>query len=72
MEITYLSQSARENFCHLAGAYDCRYMQILSVSHEYGSLSGVCRRQLSYSGIHKHMLKRRTGAAELRTIRGSG
>lgn len=37
MEITYLCQSARGYFCHLAGAYDCRYMQILSewVSREY-------------------------------------
>lgn len=74
MEITYLCRSAREYFCHLAGAYDCRYMQILSdwVSREYGGLSGVCRSQLSYSGIHKHLLKRSAGASELDTIRGGG
>lgn len=29
-QISYLSQSAREYFCHLVEAFDCRYMQILS------------------------------------------
>lgn len=70
MEITYLCQSVREYFSHLAGAYDCRYMQILSdwETREYGGLSGVCRSRLSYSGIHKHLLKSRAGASELNTI----
>lgn len=70
MEITYLCQLGREYFCHLAGAFDCRYMQILSdgVSRECGGLSGVCRSRLSYSGIHKHLLQSRAGASELDTI----
>lgn len=42
------------------------------VSHEYRGLSGVCRSQRSCSGIHKHLLKRSAGAAELHTIRGAG
>lgn len=42
------------------------------VSREYGGLSGVCRSRLSYSGIHKHLLKRSAGAAEPDTIRGGG
>lgn len=47
MEIRYLCRAARECFCHLAGACDCRYMQILSeqvrAASRMASLSGVCR-----------------------------
>lgn len=42
------------------------------VSCMHRGLSGVCRSRLSYSGIHKHLLKRSARAAELDTIRDDG
>lgn len=66
MEISYLWRLGRERFCHLAGAYNFRYMQILSRSsmEAYHEFAGADSR------IHKHLLKRNTGAAEVRMIRG--
>lgn len=47
----------------------CRFYQT-GRFREHGGLSGVCRSRLSYSGIHKHLLKSREEASELDTIRG--